>query len=321
MKIATLTLNPAVDRTMYVGEVKTGGLNRSISPSVTTHGGKGTNVSCAFKALGIESAAYGFAGGDNGELFLKLLEPFLSDKNIDFTKTKCDSRMNIKIISQNGEATEFNEIGGPVEECEKQELLGKIKNGLNNNIDLFIMGGSVPLGAEKSIYRDIIDLGGDKTKFILDCDGEALKLCMANKKKPYMIKPNQFELEQYSGKRFDPVNDLDKIKSEIKKIYDETGVIILCTLGEHGALYCGAEGIYYAAAPKLEKSEVRGVAGAGDTFLPAFCAAYFGLVDFADPLAFGVAAATAKVTKPGTECAPVGEIIEMYERMMKNDHN
>jgi fructose-1-phosphate kinase PfkB-like protein len=387
MKIATLTLNPAVDRTMYCGEVRTGALNRAAAPSVTTHGGKGTNVSCVFKLLGTESTAYGFIGGDMGELFLKLLTPY--DINTDFTKTKCNSRMNIKIIAENGEPTEFNEAGGVIEPDEKEDLLEKIKNCVGANCvrppkphnlcgrtqfvptetapaDLFFMGGSVPPGVEKSIYRDIINIG-DKTKFILDCDGDALKLCMAkeNAKKPYMIKPNQFELEQYLGKKFDlekhpPSADgtlftkEGRAGYEARKIFDETGVIVLCTLGEHGGLYCGPEGVYYQAAPKVE---VRGFTGAGDTFLTAFCAVYFGLFDLdncrggnlppaekykntpagkyrntpaekdqihgrqiAAPtaksaLAFAVAASAAKVTKPGTEFAPVSEMIEMYERI------
>jgi len=323
MKIATLTLNPAIDRTMYFGkDVKIGSLNRASAPSVTTIGGKGTNVSCVFKILGIESTVYGFIGGDNGDLFLKLLEPYKIQT--DFTRTKCNSRMNIKIISGDGEPTEFNESGGPVDDSEKEDMLTKIKSVIND-MDFFFMGGSVPQGIEKSIYRDIMNLGGDKTKFIIDCDGEALKLCMDNEKKPYIIKPNQFELEQYAGKKFDLENQFDieieKIRKETKKIYDETGVTVLCTLGEHGGLYCGSEGIYYIKSPKVD---VRGFAGAGDTFLTAFISVYFGLFDLPNKsenfeetaLAFAVAASAAKVKKPGTEFASVDEMIEMYGRII-----
>jgi len=211
-----------------------------------------------------------------------------------------------------------------------------------DGIDLFFMGGSVPPGVDKSIYKDIINLGskrGNKTKFILDCDGEALKMCMENVKKPYIIKPNQFELEQYINRKFDLENsfdaELEKIKRELKKVREETGVIILCTLGEHGGLYCGAEGVYYIKPPKVE---VRGFAGAGDTFLTAFAAVYFGLFDLSKhppsadralftkegngkdaetALRFAVAASAAKVTKPGTEFASVDEIIMIYDRITK----
>ena len=322
MKIATLTLNPALDRTMYFDNVKIGELNRAAAPSVTTHGGKGTNVSCVLKILGIESTAYGFTGGDNGGLFLKLLEPY--QINNDFTNTKCNTRMNIKIISGDGESTEFNESGGPVDKTEKDDIITKIKNVINE-IDLFVMGGSVPPGIEKSIYRDIINLSGSKTKFIIDCDGEALKLCMENTKKPFIIKPNQFELEQYTGKKFYLENDFDfnneiiKIEQELKKIYKETNVTVLCTLGRHGGMYCGSEGTYYLKSPKVE---VKGFAGAGDTFLTAFIAVYFEMFDNLPyklanremtALSFAIAASAAKVKKPGTEFAELNEIAEMYE--------
>jgi len=325
MKIATLTLNPAVDRTMYCGIAKIGALNRAVAPSMMIHGGKGTNVSCALKQFGAESTAYGFIGGEMGDLFLKLLEPYGID--INFTRTESESRLNFKVISENGAATEFNEAGGEIKPSEKEELLEKIKNNLNN-IDLFIMGGSVPPGAGKGIYGDIINLGGGKTKFIADCDGEALKLCMSGAKKPYIIKPNQFELEQYVGKKFDLKNnfneELKKIKQELIRIYIETGVIILCTLGEYGGIYCGPEGLSYIRSPKVE---VKGFTGAGDTFLTAFAAVYFGMFDKlpmklyspeATALAFAVAASTAKVTKPGTEFASLDEITEMYKRITEN---
>ena len=316
MKIATLTLNPALDRTMYFGDnIKIGALNRAKTDreSVTTIGGKGTNVSCMFKILGIESTAYGYIGGTNGDAFAQGLR----DYNIttDFTRTLCDTRMNIKIITDSGIATEFNEAGGVISESEKTDLLKKIENEMYN-ADLFFMGGSVPLGIEKSIYKDIINLSRNKnTRFIIDCDGEALKYCMNNEKKPFIIKPNQFELEQYCGKNFNLDGDFDnalkQVKEESQKIYNDTGVIVLCTLGEYGGLYCGEEGIFYRKSPKVK---VRGFSGAGDTFLTAFCSVYFNLYDYGDnraesALDFAIAASSAKVTKRGTEFPTVEEII------------
>ncbi|MCL2159993.1 MAG: hypothetical protein FWH48_11345, partial [Oscillospiraceae bacterium] len=76
--------------------------------------------------------------------------------------------------------------------------------------------------------------------------------------------------------------------------------------------------------------------GAGDTFFTSFVAAYFGLLDFAaiprqtrcvchplskggldaeQSLAFAVAAASAKVEKPGTEFATMQEIAVMHEKI------
>jgi 1-phosphofructokinase family hexose kinase len=293
---------------------------------VTSFGGKGTNVSRALKLLGIDSTAYGFIGGGNGETFLKLLEP--CGIHTDFTHTRCETRMNVKIIPEIGEPTEFNESGGPVGHLEKDSLLEKIEGALGQ-ADLFFMGGSVPAGIGKNIYKDILDLGAaknPKTKFIVDCDGEALKLCMENSAKPFAIKPNRFEFEQFSGKKFDLDENFERglggLKEEAKKIYEKTGIMILCSLGEYGGVYCGAEGVFYANAPKVE---LMGFTGAGDTFLSAFCAAYFGLFELSGgknggsaALSFAVAAASAKVKKPGTEFATACEMVEMYERTTKN---
>ena len=327
MKIATLALNPALDKTMYFGDdPEFGVLNRAAAPSVTSLGGKGTNISRVLRLLEIESTAYGFVGGDNGDMFLKMLEPY--GIHTDFTRTKCETRQNIKLISKRGEATEFNEPGGPVETFEKEALMEKIERAAAA-ADLFFMGGSIPAGIEKDIYKSILDLGAAKnakTKFIIDCDGEALKLCMANPNKPYAIKPNQFELEQFSGKKFDLDQNFDfgleAVKREAERIYEKTGVVVLCSLGKHGGLYCGGEGIHFAAAPKVS---LRGFTGAGDTFLAAFCAVYFGLFCLphkkenrgAAALDFAVAASAAKVKKPGTEFAAVCEMLEMYKMITK----
>ena len=315
MKIITLALNPAIDRTMYFPDVKIGALNRASAKAVINVGGKGITNAFVFKTLGIDVMCLGFWGGNNGQLILQEFKKEKVDFNNDMTQ--CETRMNIKIISENNEPTEFNESGGPILPEERELILNRIKDALQNGAEYFFMGGSVPAGIEKSFYRDILNLG-DYTKFILDCDGEALKLCMENKKKPYMIKPNQFELEQFCGKKFDLdnnfENELERIKWEAKKIYDETGVIVLCTLGGYGGVYCGGEGIYYINAPKVE---LKGFTGAGDTFLSAFCAVYFRLFNLPEgngaeiALKFAVAASAAKVKKPGTEFSDISEIFEL----------
>ena len=311
MKIATLTLNPAVDRTMYCAAAEIGELNRAVAPSMMIHGGKGTNVSCALKQFGANSTAYGFVGGEMGELYIKLLEPY--GINTDFTHTQSESRLNFKIMSEDGQATEFNEAGGEITPEERTALLEKIKGALDGT-DLFIMGGSVPPGAGKDIYAEIISLGGGKTKFIADCDGEALRLCMAGEKKPHMIKPNRFELEQYTGKKFGLDNDfgagLEEVKKEAKKIYEETSVVVLCTLGKYGGLYCGGDGVYYIAAPKIE---ARSFSAAGDTFLAAFLSVYFVDGGAERALAFAVAASAAKVAKPQGGFASLDEAMDMLD--------
>ena len=60
--IYTLTLNPAMDKTVVIENLTTGGVNRIKSLRVDV-GGKGINVSKCLKSLGCESTAAAFWGG------------------------------------------------------------------------------------------------------------------------------------------------------------------------------------------------------------------------------------------------------------------
>ena len=140
MRINTLTLNPAVDRTMYFdGIFKAGELNRS-RESFDTAGGKGINVTRVAKRLGMDSTAYGFVGrGGGGQLFESLLRRESVDT--DFVYTEADTRINIKMIDRDNICTEANLPGGPVTKSETDELFNKLtENNSPVSTDWFVMG-------------------------------------------------------------------------------------------------------------------------------------------------------------------------------------
>ena len=63
--IVTVTMNPAIDKTVEIGEFQYGGLNR-IQKVEYDAGGKGINVSTVLTNLGIENTALGFIAGFTG---------------------------------------------------------------------------------------------------------------------------------------------------------------------------------------------------------------------------------------------------------------
>ena len=71
--IYTLTLNPALDYVMDVGDIKFASTNRSSAESIS-FGGKGINVSVILSRLGIPTTALGFAAGFTGAELVKALE-------------------------------------------------------------------------------------------------------------------------------------------------------------------------------------------------------------------------------------------------------
>ena len=64
--IVTVTMNPAVDRTVSIESLHRGGLNR-IQKAESDAGGKGINVSKTLKVLGADSTATGFLAGTAGK--------------------------------------------------------------------------------------------------------------------------------------------------------------------------------------------------------------------------------------------------------------
>jgi len=70
--VITVTLNPALDRTYTVVDIKTGELNKALSVR-TDAGGKGINVARALRRFGLDVCATGFNGGFTGEHLSSLL--------------------------------------------------------------------------------------------------------------------------------------------------------------------------------------------------------------------------------------------------------
>ena len=71
--IHTVTLNPALDKTVEIPSLTVDAVNR-ITAMRTDPGGKGINVSKVISVLGGSSVAYGILGGDTGRAILAALD-------------------------------------------------------------------------------------------------------------------------------------------------------------------------------------------------------------------------------------------------------
>lgn len=65
-RVITVTLNPAVDRTIFIDGFAAGGIFLKGKEQVTP-GGKGINVSRALHILGVENLATGILGGNDDQ--------------------------------------------------------------------------------------------------------------------------------------------------------------------------------------------------------------------------------------------------------------
>ena len=296
MKIATITLNPAIDRSIvYSDDLKVGELNRVEGAKVNA-GGKGINVSRMLKILGKDSYVYGFGGGRCG----RMLEDMLSDEGIksELTQTLAETRMNIKITDKDSKETEINEVGGPITDEEFSKLKEVLKK---STADIFIIGGSCPRGLNDDTTRilaEMLKVLGKKV--IVDTSGK--QLVNAVLAKPYLIKPNREEFCQLLG--FTPKDD--EYEKCAVDYYNKTGIEIVLTLGKSGAVYSGRAGNYRIINPEVKP---KGFTGAGDTFLASFIYALCEDMDIRTALKFASSASMSKVTLEGT-ALPDRELID-----------
>lgn len=310
--IYTLTLNPAIDRTLYINDFDKNKVNR-IEMYREDPGGKGINVSKMVYQLGGESIAVMVTGGYAGEK----LESELNKGNITYVSFKTDesTRTNLKIVDvANHTFTDINEPGPTITE----DLLDSIETFFEKELkenDIVVFAGSLPKGVTPDVYYHWCMLCHEKgVKVILDADQEALKKGILGK--PFMIKPNQEELESYFGQRCETDAELAEKAKEILALGVET---ILISQGKDGCLLVTQHQTVKFDALKVT---IKSTVGAGDSMVAAIA---YGLVqvgtqnvsdeEFSNIVALGVAASSASIERDGTLMGNKERIYELKEQV------
>ena len=288
--IYTVTLNPALDRTIYVDNLKPFDANR-IRREERYAGGKAIDVSRALMALDCESVALGFVGGFAGkEMEGRLLNDGIAS---DFTQINGETRVNVIVHDlSNGMETSLLALGPEIQPFEIVSLIEKIE-GLDTP-DFVVVSGSLPPGVHAEIYRKILTVARQKgAKTVLDTEGEALVVGL--KARPTVVKPNLFELGRYADEK---IETTERVLHWARRLI-ETGVeYALVSMGANGIIMV-TEGLKLHARPP--KVDVKSTIGAGDSAVAGFV---YGLSTGKDPaecLRWSVAAGTA-----ATMCAGSG---------------
>ncbi|KXS41382.1 MAG: 1-phosphofructokinase [Candidatus Frackibacter sp. T328-2] len=303
--IITVTLNPAIDKTVTVEEFKTGKLNR-VKDVRQDIGGKGINVSKVVKELGGETIAFGLLAGNSGKFIINKLDE-IGIKH-QFTWVDGETRTNLKLLDINsGQETEINEPGVKASKGELDKLKGKILEQVNDE-DFVVLTGSLPLNTPKDIYAELITALKDKgSKVILDTSGMSLEEGL--KAKPYLVKPNWHELQNLVGNDFESIKDIIKAGS---RIHQQGIEIVAISLGSTGVIIIGEEGILKITPPKVE---VQSTIGAGDTLVGALTLQLSRKKILKDAILYATAASVNSVTKPGTQLCNKNEINKLLDQV------
>ena len=303
--IYTLTLNPAMDKTVVIENLTTGGVNRIKSLRVDV-GGKGINVSKCLKSLGCDSTAAAFWGGTAGQRGID----FLRENSIGALSVQVaeDTRTNLKIIDPvRHENTDINEPGPTISEENLAELIQKLDESIVPG-DILILSGSSPKGCPSSIYRDLIQRYQEKgAKVYLDVDGENFRLGITAA--PTLIKPNIDELNRYLSANLTEVSEIAAAAKEFLKLGIEEVVV---SLGGDGALLVKENLCLKAEGLRVP---VLSTVGAGDSMVAALaCGAEKGLAD-EQRLKLAIAISAASVMCSGTQAPESEKIEELYHQV------
>lgn len=296
--IYTVTLNPALDKTVEIPNFTIGNVNR-ITQIRTDPGGKGINVSKVIQALGGESLALGILGGSTGSTIHEALTEM--GLRCDFLFAPGQTRTNLKVVDPAGRTnTDINEPGFPVTEELLNTLLEKLTRNLKPD-DIVILSGSLPKGAAPDTYRKwAASCAAAGAKVFLDADGEALKEGL--KAKPFLVKPNDRELSQLLGKTLTSPEDLCLGAKQLLSMGISQVVI---SMGSRGALYVTKEKTLYAEGLSVP---VGSTVGAGDSVVAALAVARSRGYTPEEAAILSTATGAANVMCSGTQAASLSSV-------------
>lgn len=309
-RIITVTLNPAVDKTVQVEKLHIGGLNR-VREAREDAGGKGINVSRAVCALGGETLAMGFVGGRQGAFIRETLDK--TGVPSSFMPISGETRTNVKVVCDDGSVTEINEAGPDVTEAELQALYRNMEAQVRKD-DLVVLSGSVPGGVPKTIYADLIGLAHRHgARALLDADGALFREGLSAK--PDIIKPNLDELSTYCREQhMEMAGENEKERAlSAARVFAERGIAeILVSMGSQGAVLLTKKEAWYAPAVPVT---VCSTVGAGDTMAAAYALSTMRGWVLGERLLFATAAAAGAVTTQGTRPPSLALVTQLKERV------
>ena len=302
--ITTLCLNPALDVTYHVSKLIPEQKSRS---DAARHdpGGNGINIGRALKRMQVDAHTFCIVAGDVGQLLQRLLEHQLD--NVYYEKVGGETRINSTIIELDTQ-TQYQVTDSGTEIPEKQ--LNRVINDFVTLTDqgFGIITGScqpnIPCGLYAELTERINVHGG---KAIVDSHGESLSLAI--EAKPFLIKPNRYELETIINRKLPTIVDVANEARQIQK----KGVSHVCvSLGNEGAVLVSPDNSYYAKALDVP---INTTVGAGDSMVAGLVAGFSLNKNPQDALRYGIACGGGTVMHPGTELFSGDELAHFRQKV------
>ena len=289
--VLTITLNPTVDKSCTVDNIKPEKKLRCSAP-VYEPGGGGINVSRGLMRLGIPSVAFFPSGGRTGDLLESLLEK--EKVEISPFHVTAETRENFIVVdTASNEQYRFGMPGEQITDDQARSILEKIKV-ISPFPSIVVISGSLPPGISPHYLRKLVStVKAQGAKVIADTSGEALNEVL--KEGVYLLKPNLGELARLSG-----IDNLDNESADeaAKQLINEgKAEVIVVSMGPQGAYLVTKDDNIHVPAPSVKKLST---VGAGDSMVAGMVSVLANGGSAIDVVRMGVACGTAATMNPGT---------------------
>jgi 1-phosphofructokinase family hexose kinase len=292
-KIITVTANTAIDFIVKVGTLSLGD-NVVAANSLEFASGKGINVAKAIESLAGQVTALGFVGDQSHAFFNGINSEWLV---ADFTLVEGKTRTNITLSDiQTNTETHVRTSGFTVTVADCNNLVEKISGHLVTG-DLVILSGSLPDGEAQHLYATIIDLCRKQSvRVFLDTSGASL--IQGVQTIPDLIKPNQQEFEELTGRKF---SDAKSMVHAAREIIHQGIEWVIVSRGEKGAVFIDANVAFSASVDVKEFGPPVTRVGCGDALLGGFAWAQLQGQGLRDVIVTGVSCGAANLfsAEPG----------------------
>ncbi|HMQ34842.1 MAG TPA: 1-phosphofructokinase family hexose kinase, partial [Chloroflexaceae bacterium] len=227
-EVITVTLNPAIDRTVTIPDFEAGKVNR-VEQAQDHPGGKGVNVAVALADAGHRVAVTGFLGRENVTTF----EDLFARKGIadQFVRIAGRTRVGIKIADPLRDQTTDINFPGPAPA--PADLAALRERLAASAAPWAVLAGSLPPGVAPDLYAELVAMlkaGGRRVA--LDTSGEPLRHALAAT--PHLIKPNIHELEALVGA---PLPDAAAVLAAAQGLLARGVELVVVSMGGEGALF------------------------------------------------------------------------------------
>lgn len=301
--IATVTLNPAVDKTVTLPGFLVDKVNR-VQDIRLDPGGKGINVSKVVHSLGEETRVFGIVGGHAGSM----IETALQTDGIScmLSYATHETRTNLKIVDpDSGTNTDINEAGHPVTEKLLEDVWEKLRSTVSAG-DVVVLAGKNPPGVDRDLLlfwtRQLRVLG---VTVAADTVGEPMKRIMTAP--PHMIKPNLEEFSELVETKIETERELVK---HLSKVVGAGVKLAVVSMGSDGAIFCDGDQMLRGKAPRVP---VLSTVGAGDSMMAAMACGCRKQMSLEELAAFALAVSAAKVSCPGSAPPQMEQVMSLLK--------